>query len=273
MTAPADSGRHQEDVMARRRYQRGQLSLRGKEKLWVARWREDVIRLDGSIHRVRKCEVIGTLKEFKTRRLAERELEQRLSEVNSLNYTPRPTATFAQFAAKWEKDVLTLHKPSTGSADRSRIRKPLSGPIPPLLGSSTALQGSYALMVWTPPALGNTTGPSMCGLWFDEWLEQIPNSAEKPAVTFHYAEPSARAPQSLLLAVATAEVENWSARVVRDTVLEAVALAKIRTVDPQTLELGGKVGQLLPALFSGFGRFTISSGIPWLPTSINPIGS
>jgi integrase len=125
MTAPADSGRHQEDVMARRRYQRGQLSLRGKEKLWVARWREDVIRLDGSIHRVRKCEVIGTLKEFKTRRLAERELEQRLSEVNSLNYTPRPTATFAQFAAKWEKDVLTLHKPSTGSADRSRIRKHL----------------------------------------------------------------------------------------------------------------------------------------------------
>jgi integrase len=118
---------HQEfEAMARRRFQRGALSVRGKEeKLWIGRWREDVIRPDGSVHRVRKCEVIGTLKQFKTRRLAERELEQRLSEVNSLTYTPRPTATFAQFAAKWEKDVLTLHKPSTGSADRSRIRKHL----------------------------------------------------------------------------------------------------------------------------------------------------
>lgn len=120
--------------MARRRFQRGALSVRGKEeKLWIGRWREDVIRPDGSVHRVRKCEVIGTLKQFKTRRLAERELEQRLSEVNSLNYAPRPTATFAQFAAKWQKDVLTQHKPSTGSADRSRIRKHL---LPELGGCS-----------------------------------------------------------------------------------------------------------------------------------------
>jgi integrase len=117
---------HQEfEAMARRRFQRGGLTVRGKEKLWIGRWREDIIRPDGSIHRVRKCEVIGTLKQFKTRRLAERELEPRLSEVNSLSYTPRPTATFAQFTAKWQKDVLSLHKPSTGSADRSRIRKHL----------------------------------------------------------------------------------------------------------------------------------------------------
>jgi len=125
----ADSGRHQEEVdqMARRRFQRGQLALRGKEQVWIARWREDTVRPDGSVYRVRKCEVLGTLKEFKTRRLASRELVERLSssEVNSPAYTPRPTATFAQFAAKWQKDVLTQHKPSTGSADRSRIRKHL----------------------------------------------------------------------------------------------------------------------------------------------------
>ena len=125
----ADSGRHlEEEKMARRRFQRGQLVLRGKEeKLWVGRWREDTKLPNGDVHRVRKCEVLGTLKEFKTRRLASRELEQRLSEseVNSLNYTPRPTATFAQFAAVWQKDILSQHKPSTISADRSRIRKHL----------------------------------------------------------------------------------------------------------------------------------------------------
>ncbi len=114
--------------MARRRFQKGSLKLRGqKEKVWIARWREDTLRTDGSIHRVRKCEVIGTLKQFRTQRLAKRELDRRLSEseVNSLAYTPRPTATFAQFVVKWEKDILSQHKPSTRSADRSRIRKHL----------------------------------------------------------------------------------------------------------------------------------------------------
>src|SRR5439155_21136213 len=81
--------------LARRRYQRGGLRLRGKkEKVWVAMWREDILRPDGTVHRVRRSEVLGSLKEYKTRRLAERTLEQRLLEVNSLTYKPRPTATF-----------------------------------------------------------------------------------------------------------------------------------------------------------------------------------
>jgi integrase len=112
--------------LARRRYQRGHLRLRGKkEKVWVAKWREDVLLADGSVHRVQKSEVLGTLKEYKTRRLAERALEQRLAEVNSLNYQPRPTATFREFSLKWQRDVLTQLKPSTGSADRSRIKRHL----------------------------------------------------------------------------------------------------------------------------------------------------
>jgi Phage integrase, N-terminal SAM-like domain len=112
--------------MARRRYQRGHLRLRGKRaKVWVAMWREDVIAPDGTTRRIRKSEVLGTLKEYKTRRLAERALEQRLSDVNSLTYKPRPTATFSEFAKKWQTDVLSQHKRSTQSADKSRIRKHL----------------------------------------------------------------------------------------------------------------------------------------------------
>jgi hypothetical protein len=105
--------------MARRRYQRGQLKLRGKKrKVWVARWREDVIRPDGTTERIRKCEVIGTLKEYQTRHLAERALGDRLAEVNSLTYQARPAATFREFALKWQQDVLSQLKPSTRSADR-----------------------------------------------------------------------------------------------------------------------------------------------------------
>src|SRR5258708_33875215 len=83
--------------MARRRYQKGQLFQKGKrQKVWVARWREDVIRPDGSRSRLRRSEVLGTLKQYPTRRLAERALERRLSEteINSLNYKPRPTTSF-----------------------------------------------------------------------------------------------------------------------------------------------------------------------------------
>ena len=112
--------------MARRRYQRGHLFLRGKgRKVWIGKWREDVIQQDGSVHRVRKSEILGTLKEYRTRRLAERVLEQRLAEVNSLTYKPRPTATFSEFAKKWQTDVLSQHKRSTQSADKSRILKHL----------------------------------------------------------------------------------------------------------------------------------------------------
>src|SRR5262249_44963342 len=45
-----------------------------------------------------------------------------LSEVNSLTYKPRPTATFREFAEKWQRDVLTQHKRSTQSGHRSRIK-------------------------------------------------------------------------------------------------------------------------------------------------------
>lgn len=117
------SASHSGDLMARRRFQRGTLRLRGKrQKVWVAMWREDVLLTDGLVKRIRKSEVLGTLKEYKTKCLAERALQQRLAEVNSLTYKPRPTATFREFAAKWQRDVLTQHQPSTGSADRSRIR-------------------------------------------------------------------------------------------------------------------------------------------------------
>src|ERR1700694_5512425 len=114
--------------MARKRYQRGQLFQKGRrQKVWVARWREDVIRPDGSRHRLRRSEVLGTLKRYPTRRFAERALEKRLleTEINSLNYQPRPTASFQEFAAKWLKDVLSQLKPSTRSADKSRIVKHL----------------------------------------------------------------------------------------------------------------------------------------------------
>src|SRR6202022_4660748 len=51
----------QGESMARRRYQRGYLYLRGKKtSAWIGRWREDVMRSDGSIQRIKRSIVIGT---------------------------------------------------------------------------------------------------------------------------------------------------------------------------------------------------------------------
>jgi len=83
--------------MARRRFQRGHLRLRGDK--WVGMWREDVLLPDGTVKRVRKSEIIGTRQDYKTKHLATRGLTDRLKTINSLTYKPRPTATFAEFAA------------------------------------------------------------------------------------------------------------------------------------------------------------------------------
>jgi hypothetical protein len=109
--------------MARRRYQHGHLRLRGtRQKVWVAMWREDIMLADGTVKRVRRSEVLGSIAEYKTKRLAQRAFQERLAEVNSLTYQPRPTATFAEFAEKWQRDVMSQHKRSTQSGDRSRLK-------------------------------------------------------------------------------------------------------------------------------------------------------
>src|SRR5262252_6379117 len=68
--------------LARRRYQKGRVFLRGKKNpVWVGRWREDEIR-DGQLRRIERSEVLGSKSDFPTKRLAQRELDKRLVVVN-----------------------------------------------------------------------------------------------------------------------------------------------------------------------------------------------
>lgn len=93
--------------LARRRYQKGSLSLRGsRNKVWVGRWREDELLPDGRKRRVNRKEVIGSLKDFPTKHLAQRELETRVAPINSLDYRPGVAISFSQFVEKWKASVL-----------------------------------------------------------------------------------------------------------------------------------------------------------------------
>jgi len=112
--------------LARRRYQRGRVFLRGvRNPVWVGRWREDVIE-NGQIRRIERSEVLGSKSDFPTKRLALRELEKRLAAINDPRYRARPTATFTEFASRWESLVLVQHKLSTQVTIRSHLRKHLN---------------------------------------------------------------------------------------------------------------------------------------------------
>jgi|ERR1019366_5338770 hypothetical protein len=78
------------DGMARKRFQRGHLTLRND--VWIGMWREDVIE-DGKIKRVLGWHPLGTKSDYPTKKLALRALEDRLSVINNLSYRPRPGAS------------------------------------------------------------------------------------------------------------------------------------------------------------------------------------
>jgi integrase len=110
------------DSMARRRYQKGQLWLEGKT--WYGRWREDVL-VGGVRKRIRRQEAIGSSKDYPTKRLAQRALDDQIAHVNKVSYRPRPTAKFADFARNWEQKVLSQYGDSTAINYRTHIRKHL----------------------------------------------------------------------------------------------------------------------------------------------------
>ncbi len=91
------------ELMARPRYQDGSLFIRGKRtKVWVARWREDLIREDDSLHRTQRTVVLGSVSDL-SRREARSLLQKRVSEINQGRHRPRPIMTFEKFAKEnWQ---------------------------------------------------------------------------------------------------------------------------------------------------------------------------
>jgi integrase len=103
------------ETMARRGFQQGSLFRRGtRRKVWVARWWEDVIQTDGTLGRLRRSEVIGTLADYPTRRRAMQVLSQRLGSINSGKARPQSVRTFGDFVKDdWMPVVLPTLKYAT----------------------------------------------------------------------------------------------------------------------------------------------------------------
>ena len=101
--------------MARRRFQTGCLTKLGKRrKIWVIRWREDVLRDDGTVGRIQRAETIGTVAELPNRRDALAKMEERLREVNQGTAKPESTMTLDAFVeSQWKVLALPNFKAST----------------------------------------------------------------------------------------------------------------------------------------------------------------
>lgn len=110
--------------MARKRYQRGALKLRkGKRKtVWVAQYREDVIEGGQVIRKFVKI-VLGEQSDYPTKKLAQRELDRRLQDINNPNYRPTIRASYSDFAERWVATVLPMHKPSSQSSEAAHMRR------------------------------------------------------------------------------------------------------------------------------------------------------
>jgi hypothetical protein len=93
------------------------------------------------------------------------------------------------------------------------------------------------------------TQTPLAGMLLDEWLDRIPAPTTSAGVAFHYDEPTARAPQALLLAVCPDERAMWNPALVEAILAQALELAKMRPVDLASIQ---QVGQVLPGLYFPF---------------------
>lgn len=87
----------------------------------------------------------------------------------------------------------------------------------------------------------------LAGLVIDEWVEVVPANEVTTGISFNYAAPGARPPQSVLVAVAPAGAARWDVETLEKTLLETLELAHLRAVDPQALGTDVLLQRALPA--------------------------
>ncbi|HEX8852057.1 MAG TPA: hypothetical protein VF754_01145, partial [Pyrinomonadaceae bacterium] len=194
---------------------------------------------------------------------------------------PLPAVTWFQRAARVRDgaarldDALMYAETLGGSSSSSALHFEV-GQLPyekgdrwtalPFLPGKPPTNARLSLVAHLPGKLTPAAAPSnvfvgtngkplpLAGLLIDEWVEVVPSATETTGVAFHFNEPNARAPQSVLLAVPPDGRETWEAETIEAILLETLELAKLRAVDSAALQPAdpnaiSPVRQFLPALY------------------------
>lgn len=116
-----------------------------------------------------------------------------------------------------------------------------------LAKSPAAATSRLSLVAFAPQP--HASGAPVAGLAIDEWVDVLPSPQQVTGISFQLEDPTARAPQTILLAVPPDNFPEWTLESLEGTVLEALDLAKIRAVDPDALT---NLGHYLPALYFAY---------------------
>jgi hypothetical protein len=141
----------------------------------------------------------------------------------------------------------------------------LSWPADPSQPAYTPPGDALSLVQWLPQ--GYAASGSQVALWLDEWTEALPLGEQATALTFHYDQPNAAAPQSMLLVVppqaAPTQGTAWNLEDLLGAVNETLDLAKKRTVEPDALAFT-HLATVLPAIVAPVAQqavtFTLDLG-------------
>jgi hypothetical protein len=128
--------------------------------------------------------------------------------------------------------------------------------------------GTLSLIAWTPGT--QPAGAQIAGLSIDEWIDVVPATTQTTGVALDYADPGARAPQAILLAVAPDAFPEWTLESLEGSVLEALDLTKIRGVDPDAL---GALGHYLPALYFAYNATPTTHDVPSIDFTAVRVGA
>ena len=164
----------------------------------------------------------------------------------------RPAVSRCHAAIMYGESLSGLTLPALSVAQLPRV----SGDRWIALPRPNASGSRISLVAFTPQAPASDA--AIAGLMLDEWVEVVPSRQQITGISFHLDDPTARAPQTLLLGVRPDDFPEWTLESLEGTVLEALALAKFRAVDPDAL---GNLGHFLPALY-----FAYNAGGPQIET-------
>jgi hypothetical protein len=128
-----------------------------------------------------------------------------------------------------------------------------------LAGELPAADGKNELRAWTRPdgprthvvATGKpalVTAAKATALVIDEVSEVLPSPTVTTGVAAYFDAPSARPPQTLLLAVHPDPSQPWSWQLLADTATEALALARLRGIELDDLA-GSGIDEFLPLTY------------------------
>ncbi len=120
-------------IVSRRRFQRGNIIIRGKTPRRYGMYREDVLQPNGTFKRVRRCVLLGPVSSM-SERAAWKAFQPYLDRVNTAaKMPPKSGITLDTFVKEWRTNVAVNLKGSTSRAAESHLR----AHILPKLGSLT----------------------------------------------------------------------------------------------------------------------------------------